>query len=300
MPANATKFVEKAYLRNADAVALDLEDSVPLSEKIATRKLIKGLIPIVGRGGSDVLVRVNNTPELLSDDIEASVWQGVAAVIIPKVDTSAEIHFIERIIAELERKRGIHEGQIKISVLIESGKGYVNMNEIAGASERIDSLTIGNEDFLREAGMVETEETYHALLVPRMQLMLTARAHEKAPLGLIGSLANYGDADAFEKSALLAYKHGYVGASCIHPGNVEALNRCFTPSPAEIERSEKVITAMEAALAEGRASKSFEGKMIDYVHLERARQVITRSARIEEFELKKKKAREAAEGGVKG
>jgi citrate lyase subunit beta / citryl-CoA lyase len=297
MPANAPKFVEKAYLRNADAVVLDLEDSVPQSDKIATRKIIKDLIPGVSKGGSDVLIRVNNTPELLKDDIEASVWAGVAGIVLPKVEAVAEIHAIDRLIAKLERKRGIPGGQIKISVLIESGKGYVQMNEIAQASERIDSLTLGNEDFLREAGMVETEETYHALLVPRMQLMLTARAHGKAPLGLIGSLANYSDANAFEKSAFLAYKHGYVGASCIHPGNVEALNKCFTPAAEEIERSKKIIAAMEVALAAGRAAASFEGKMIDYVHLERAKQVIARSTRIEEFEKKKKKARDAVEGG---
>jgi citrate lyase subunit beta/citryl-CoA lyase len=299
MPANAPKFVEKAYLRNADAVALDLEDSVPIAEKVAARKLIKDLIAVVGKGGSDVLVRVNNTLELLNNDIDASVWPGVAGLIIPKVETASEIHAIERMLKELEKKREIPAGLIKISVLIESGKGYLNMSEIAQASERVDSLTIGNEDFLREAGIIESEETYNALLVPRIQLVLTARAYGKAPLGLIGSLANYGDANAFEKSALLAYKHGYVGASCIHPGNVEPLNKCFSPAAEEVERSRKVIAAMETALAEGKASTSFEGKMIDYVHLDRSKQVIARSTLIEEFELKKKKAREAAERGAK-
>ncbi|MDF2501273.1 MAG: citrate lyase beta subunit [Anaerosporomusa subterranea] len=293
MPANAPKFVEKAYLRNADAVVLDLEDSIPQAEKLATRALIKELIPVVGKGGSDVFIRVNNTAELLIGDIEAAIWPGVEGIIVPKVESAGEVQAIEQQIAELEQKRGIPAGQIKISVLIESCKGYVNLNEIAQASERIDTVTIGNEDFLRETGMVETEDTYHALLVPRMQLMLTARAHGKAPLGLIGSLANYGDTDAFEKSAVLAYKHGYTGASCIHPGNVEILNKAFSPNPAEIERSKQVMAAFEAALAIGRASTTFEGKMIDYVHYDRAKQVFARHAMIENFELKKKTAREA-------
>lgn len=294
MPANMPKFLKKAYLRNADAVVLDLEDSIPLAEKLSTRALIKGWIPEVGKGGSDVLVRVNNTQELLKEDIEVAVWPGVAGIIIPKVEAAAEVQAIEQIIAELELRRGIPEGQIKMSILIESCKGYLNMSELAGACDRIDSLTIGNEDFLREAGMVETEDTYQALLVPRVQVVLTARAYQKMPMGLIGSLANYDDDNAFERSVSLAYKHGYVGASCINPRNVETLNRCFSPGPEEIERSERIIAALDAALAVGRASTTFEGKMIDYVHYERSKQVIGRQEIIQRFELKKKLAREAA------
>lgn len=295
MPANTPKFLEKAYVRNADAVVLDLEDSVPLSEKLATRAFIKKWIPEVGKGGSDVLVRVNNTEELLKGDIQAAVWPGVEGIIIPKVENAEEVQNIERMIAEQERQRDIPEGRIKMSILIESCQGYMNMNEIAQASDRIDSLTIGNEDFLREAGMVETEDTYHALLVPRVQLVLTARANHKVPMGLIGSLANYGDDNAFERSVSLAYKHGYLGASCINPRNVETLNKCFSPGLVEIERSKQVIAALDAALAVGRASTTFEGKMIDYVHYERAKQVIERHEIIEKFELKKKIARQAVE-----
>jgi citrate lyase subunit beta/citryl-CoA lyase len=293
MPANAPKFVEKAYLRNADAVVLDLEDSVPQAEKLATRTLIKDLIPVVGKGGSDVFVRINNTADLLNGDIESAIWPGVEGLIIPKAESAAEIQSIERLVSKLEQERGIAAGKIKLSVLIESCKGYLQLNEIAQSSERIDTLTLGNEDFLRDAGMVETPDTHYALLVPRMQLILIARAHGKAPLGLIGSLANYGDADGFEKSALLAYQHGFTGASCIHPGNVEILNKAFSPNPKDIDYAQQVVEAFESALATGRASTRLEGKMIDYVHYDKAKQVIARYTQIKEFELKKQKAREA-------
>lgn len=295
IPANVPKYLEKACLRNADALVLDLEDSVPVAEKIAARAFIKEWVPVVGQGGSDVLIRVNNTEMLLKDDIEAAVMPGVAGIVVPKVEGVGEIQAIERIIARQEREKELAEGQIKISVLIESCKGYLNMNEIVQASDRIDSLTIGNEDFLREAGMVETVETFQALLVPRMQLVLTARAYQKVPMGLIGSLANYSDANAFEHSVVLAYKHGYLGASCINPRNVETLNRCFSPSAEELEQAGRLIAALDAAIANGRASTVFGGKMIDYVHAEKAKQVIERSNTIKKFELKKKLAREAVE-----
>ena len=293
VPANEPKFLEKAYSRNADAIVLDLEDSVPQREKTQTRQTIKMSVPLVGKGGGDVLVRVNHTDELLREDVAAAIWPGVSGIVLPKVEDAAEVQAIEKLIAALEQQRSIPAGTIKISILIESGAGYLNMNEIAKASPRIDSLTIGNEDFLSDLGIVANADTYHALLVPRMQLVITARAHKKLPMGLIGSLANYSDADTFEQSAILAYQHGYLGASCINPRNVDTLNRCFSPDPAEIERAERLVAAFDAALARGKGATTFEGKMIDYVHYERAKRMLTRQETINKFEMKKQQARAA-------
>ena len=293
MPANAPKFVEKAWQRNADAVVLDLEDSVPQAEKAATRELIKSQVQLVGKGGSDVLVRVNHDERWLQADLDAAVWPGVAGIVFPKVESAAEIMTMERRIAELEKERDVPAGQVKISVLIESCKGLLRMDEIAGSSERIDSLTLGNEDFLRDAGIQDCADTFPALLQPRMQLLFTARAYAKIPMGLIGSLANFKATDAFAQSAELAYKHGFLGASCIHPGNVETLNRAFTPKREETEQAQNLIEAFEAAIAQGRASVTHAGKMIDYVHYEKAKILLERDAVIKAFDAKKRKARQA-------
>lgn len=293
MPANAPKFVEKAWQRNADAVVLDLEDSVPQAEKATTRELIKSQVQLVGKGGSDVLVRVNHDERWLQADLDAAVWPGVAGIVFPKVESAADIMKIERRIAELENERDVPAGQIKISVLIESCKGLLRMDEIAGSSERIDSLTLGNEDFLRDAGIQDCADTFQAMLQPRMQLLFAARAHAKIPMGLIGSLANYNAADAFGQSAELAYKHGFLGASCIHPGNVETLNQAFSPKRDETEQAQNIIEAFEAAIAQGRASTTHAGKMIDYVHYEKAKTLLERDAVIKAFDAKKRKARQA-------
>ena len=293
MPANAPKFVEKAWQRNADAVVLDLEDSLPQTEKATTRELIKSQVQLVGTGGSDVLVRVNHDERWLQDDLDAAVWPGVVGIVFPKVESAADIMKIERRIAELENERDVPAGQIKISVLIESCKGLLRMEEIAGSSERIDSLTLGNEDFLRDAGIQDCADTFQAMVQARMQLLFAARAFEKIPMGLIGSLANYNAADAFAKSAELAYKHGFLGASCIHPGNVETLNQAFSPKHEETEQAQSIIEAFEAAIAQGRASTTHAGKMIDYVHYERAKILLERDAVIKAFDAKKRKARQA-------
>ncbi len=297
MPANERKYVEKAHTRNADAVVLDLEDSVPVSEKVATRAVLKEAITSAGRGGSDVLVRVNHTDELLRGDVESSVWPGLDGIFFPKVETGEQVRALDLLLADLEKKRGIPQGHIKISVIAETLKGYLNVQEITAASDRIDSLSLGTEDFATNTGMELTEETYNAWLIPRMQIVFVARAYRKLPLNLVGSMAGFADNVAFEKMAILSYKHGFLGSSCIHPGNVEILNRCFTPAQEAIDHSRKLIDAFERSLAAGRASAAFEGKMIDYPHYEKAKAILARSAKIETLEAKKNRARKAAIGG---
>ena len=297
MPANERKYVEKAHLRNADAVVLDLEDSVPVSEKVATRAVLKEAIPLAGRGGSDVLVRVNHTDELLKGDVEASVWPGLDGIFFPKVETGEQVRALDRLLTDLEQKRGIPRGHVKISVIAETLKGYLNVEEIARASERIDSLSLGTEDFATNTGMELSEATYHGWLIPRMQIVFVARAYDQLPLGLVGSMAAFSDTVGFEKLAVLSYKHGFLGSSCIHPGNVEILNRCFSPTQEAIDYSRKLIDAFEKSLAAGRASAAMDGRMIDYPHYEKAKQILTRCAKIEALEQKKKTARLAVTGG---
>jgi citrate lyase subunit beta / citryl-CoA lyase len=297
MPANEKNFVEKAHLRNADAVVLDLEDSVPVSEKVATRAVLKDAIPLAGRCGSDVLVRINNTDELLRGDVEAAVWPGLSGVFFPKVETGRQVRDLDRLLAELEQKRGIPQGEVKISVIVETLPGYLNAREITSASERIDSVSLGTEDFATNTGMELSEATHHGWLIPRMEIMFVARAYNKLPLNLVGSMAGFSDTVAFEKLAVLSYKHGFLGSSCIHPGNVEILNRCFSPTAEEIEYARKVIDTFERSVAAGRASAALEGRMIDYAHYEKAKRVLHRSARIEALEEKKRVARKAALGG---
>ena len=293
MPANEQRFTDKAYLRNADAIVLDLEDSVPLSEKSSTRKLIQALTVDVSKGGSEVIVRVNHTEDLLQKDIEYSVCPTLDGLYIPKVETADQLKHIDSLLDELEMVRGIPHGHIKLGVTIETAKGYLNVGDIIQSSKRIDSLSLGAEDFSLDSGMELCEETYNGFLIPRMHMVFVARAHDKLPLGLMGSIADYNDEKTVERNATLAYKHGFLGASCIHPKNVEVLNRCFSPSLEEISFSRKVINIFEDSLTNGKASIQLEGKMIDYSHYRRANKIIDRHTRIVEFEDKKNAARES-------
>ena len=110
LPVNVRHFVEKAYTRGADAIVLDLEDSVPPREKASARTLVGYSLALAGRGGAEVLVRVNNDPALLADDIEAVVHPGLDGLSIPKVESAAQIRDIVARIDRLERARGLTPG----------------------------------------------------------------------------------------------------------------------------------------------------------------------------------------------
>lgn len=294
MPAHQRKFVEKAYARNADAVVLDLEDSVPETEKLAARAAVREGIALVAKGGSEVIVRVNNTPDLLEGDLDGALWPGLDAVYLPKCETAEEIHALEAAIARLETARGIAPGSVTINAVIETPRGYLNAEAIAGAGDRIDSITLGNEDFCAAIDLASGPETRSGMLSFRMHLLVVARAYGKIPMGLVDSMTGFADKGNFEDLAILSHKHGFLGSSCIHPANVEILNRCFSPSEEAVENARAVLEVMEAALARGEAAAALGGKMVDIVHYNKAKALMDRVNAITAHEKRKRAAREAA------
>jgi len=294
MPAHQKRFVEKAYTRNADAVVLDLEDSVPDTEKTAARESLAAGVALAGKGGSEIIIRVNNTRELLADDLEAAVRPGVSAIYMPKCETAEEITELAAAISRLEKARGMATGAITVNAVIETPRGYLNAEAIAAASERIDSITLGNEDFCSAISLVSDQDTQAAMLSIRMRLLVIARAHGQIPMGLIGSMTAYSNESGFETLAKISYKHGFLGASCIHPGNVATLNACFSPSPEEVASARELTLALDAAFAKGEAAITLNGKMVDIAHYKKAEALLNRAAAIEAHETRKRMAREAA------
>ncbi len=294
MPAHQKRFVEKAYTRNADAVVLDLEDSVPDSEKLIARQSLANGILLVGKGASEVIVRVNNEPELLQGDLEAAVRPGVNAIYMPKCEHAQQMQELAQTLSQLEQKHGMPQGSVTINAVIETPRGYLNAESIAAASSRIDSITLGNEDFCTSINLTPGQDTQAAMLTYRMHLLLVARAYGQIPMGMVGSMTGYSDENAFESLAKLSYKHGFYGSSCIHPGNVATLNACFAPSPAEIIAAQEIVDALEAAFAEGKAAISLHGTMVDTPHYKKAQAVLERAKAIEAHETRKRLAREAA------
>lgn len=295
MPVNVRKFVERAYQRGADAIVLDLEDSIPPAEKTSARQLVREAIELAGRGGSDVLVRINKPFELAVLDLDAAVWPGLTGIVFPKAESPIEVQIVDRLIAEREMARGLPVGSVQIALSVETALGVQHMAAIACASPRAVSLNLGSEDFTRDIGVEPTpdgaEQAYGKGMV-----IVAARLAGIQPHGLTSTLADYQDLEGLTRSVLQAKRMGFKGASCIHPAQVPILNEHFSPTREEVEYARRVVAVYEEAEAAGRASVGLDGKMIDIPIVERARTVLRRAEAIERLEARKREAR-AAFGG---
>jgi citrate lyase subunit beta/citryl-CoA lyase len=286
LPVNVPRFVEKAYARGADAIVLDLEDSVPPQEKASARKLVAGSLALAGRGGAEVLVRVNNDPALLADDVDAAVHPGLDGLAIPKAETAAQIEAIVAQVERLERARGLAPGHVCLSLAIETPRGFLAAEAIARASDRIATMSIGVEDYCLELG-VEPSAEGTELLYPVAALVTICKAVGVQPTGLVGSIAGFRDLPVFEAAAQRARQLGCEGAGCIHPDQVTVLNRVFTPDPAKVEYARRAVEAFEEGVRRGTASVNLDGKMVDVPVYKRAQVIMSRARAVEETERRK-------------
>lgn len=286
VPVNIPKFVDKAHLRGADAIMLDLEDAIPPAEKEKARTLIKDAIPLVARGGADVTVRINKDDELISNDVDASVHPGLNGIVLPKTESPEDVHSLEQQVEKLEADRGISKGSVQFHILIETPRGLLRVEDIAGSSDRILSMAIGMEDYCMELG-VEPSADGMEIFYPVSRIVTVCKAMGIKPLGLFGSIGNFGDLEGFERSAERARQVGCEGAACIHPGQVAVLNRVFSPKADKIEYAKRIAKAFEDGVSIGTASVNVDGKMVDIPIYNRAKAILEKYDAIQALEQKK-------------
>ena len=285
VPVNVGKYVDKAHTRGADCIQLDLEDSIPASEKDKARTLVPAAAKRVRRGGGDVVVRINSPYEVTVKDLDASICEEVDGIAITKTQSADHVKRIDDCISTLEAKRGLRPGHTRLIAMIETPAAFFQMPAIAQSSARLVAMNIGGEDFALENGMEPTEET---LLMPKQQMIFAARSGGLMPLGFIASVAAFGDWDAFGRMVRRSRQFGFMGAGCIHPGQVPIVNEEYSPSAGEIAHARRVIGENVKAEAAGRASFAIDGKMIDVPVVVRAQRLLARLVAIEEREAKKR------------
>jgi citrate lyase subunit beta/citryl-CoA lyase len=273
VPANVERYLAKAHQRGADGIILDLEDSVPPAEKANARVGLQETAARVGQGGADVLVRINRPLRLAIPDLEAAVGPAVRGIFVTKVEGPGHLRLLDEVVSELEAERGMPIGSTGFVAMIETAHAFFQIREVATATGRLDALTIGAEDLSTDVGAHPDADT---LLYPKQQSIYAARAAGIAPLGIIGTVADYTDLDAVRATAFRSRKFGFEGASCIHPAVVPVLNEAFGVSDADAAQARRIIEADNAAAAEGRASFALDGKMVDIPVVERARRLLAR------------------------
>ena len=275
VPGHRQKMIDKAVGLNADAIMLDIEDGVAPNEKDAARKNIAESLGREKPAGSPArYVRINAIGHPRMDaDLEAVIRPGLEGLVCPKVDTVEEVQKVDAILNERETQNGLAKGSVKLLIAIESPKGLYNAPAIAAASPRVTGLLFGAEDFGREINLPAIREgEARDLIFARSTIVIAAAsAHVQA---IDGVWVDLNDSEGLVGFANQSRRLGFSGMSCIHPSQVDAINRTFSPTAAEIDYCQKVLKAFEEANARGDGSIAFGGQLIDRPIVERARRTI--------------------------
>jgi citrate lyase subunit beta/citryl-CoA lyase len=278
VPGNVPKFIDKAHERGADCVLVDLEDSVQPAQKPEARAMLPETMKKVARGGADVAVRINRAMRLAIPDLEAAVRPGLTALFITKTESVQHLRLLDEAVSELEKERGMKVGSVGFGAMIEHPRAMTEIHDIAEHAPRLIGMMLGGEDFALETGSVPGDET---LELPKRLVAFAAQAHNVPMIGILGTVADYSDKEAYKKSAERARRFGFAGGTCIHPALVTALNEAFTPPEADVAHARRLIQADAEAAAAGRGSFQVDGKMIDIPVIERARKLIARHEAIQ-------------------
>lgn len=265
--------VDTSWTHNADAVVLDLADSVPDVEKPRARDNIKAAIPVAARGGAEVFVRINR--ELAYADIMASAWPGLSGVVLTGAETAADIAETATTLAVAEKERGIASGALSIIVMLDSGKGVWNIREIITASPRICSVGLDEGRLCRHLGIVPTP-AFDPLVYAKGRIIIEGRAAKRQPVGIshpYGVFPQFDDAEAIHRLALRGKNMGFAGIMCPHPCWVEPCNRALTPADERLAFYRETRRLFAAGIARGTAAIPYPGTttMIDVPVDERAR-----------------------------
>ena len=281
-PGNQPRRVEKAFTLGADAVILDLEDSVAPAEKPATRAPVAAaLAATAGTRRSRGYVRVNamSTPWCFRDVAEV-LGPGVDGLVLPKVESAADLHAIDWLMANIEREKGLEVGAIDLIPQIETAAGLNRIERILQARGlkpysgrwRVKRVAFGGADYATDLRLVPDEEESE-LIVARDRLVLASRnAGVEAPID--SPWFQIRDAEGYAKAVARSRRMGFQGRLLIHPDQIAGANAGYAPSAAEVARAERIVAAFRAAEAKGAAAIQVDGQMVDYPIVHQAEQLL--------------------------
>lgn len=280
IPGNNPKMVEKAPTIPADIITLDLEDSVPPAEKENARKLIVEKLKFAGSGGSQVYVRINNwETEMTNADLEAIVQPGLDGVTLAKTGHPDDVQRLAWKLEELERRRGLEIGTVKISMLLETAKGIMNAYECCMASPRNVNAIFGAVDYCRDMRVKLTNEAVEQQW-GRAKMAVACRA--AGIVAIDAPFVSFKDTEAFERNVMEGKQMGYEGRMIIHPSQVEPSNRLYAPDPADVEWAHGVVKVFEEeGIAKGKAAVSYLNKMVDTPVYLNAKDILAAQAEID-------------------
>ena len=267
MPGSNGRALEKAKTLAADSLILDLEDAVAPDAKAAAREQVASAVAAGGYGGRELIIRVNglDTP-WGEDDLVAAATAAPDAVLLPKVESAEMVQVAARLL----------DGQAvpdhtKIWCMMETPRGILHAEEIAGASKRLGCFVMGTSDLTKDLHARHTQAR-EPMLTSLAICLLAARAEGLSIVD--GVYLDLENAEGFEASCRQGLELGFDGKTLIHPKQIEAANRVFAPDEAEVAQSRKIIAAFAEAEAQGKAVAVVDGKLVENLHVVNARRLV--------------------------
>ena len=303
VPGSQPQFFEKAAKGPADIVFLDLEDAVAPDEKAKARKNVIAALNEVDWRGKTMSLRINglDTHYMYRDvvDVLEQAPDKLDLIMIPKVGTPADVYALDMLVTQIETATGAKK-RIGFELIIETALGMQNVQEIAGASKRLESLHFGVADYAAstrarttnigganpdyailtdkdERGRRDTHwgDMWHYALA---RMVVAARANGVRPID--GPFGDFSDAEGYKAAARRAAVLGCEGKWAIHPSQVALANEMFTPSAKEVERARRILEAMEQAKRDGRGAVALDGKLLDIASIRQAEVLVKKAEAI--------------------
>ena len=305
IPGSQPNMFEKAAKLDVDVIFLDLEDAVAPDEKEQERKNVIEALNDIDWGKKSMSVRINglDTHYMYRDVVEVVEQAGkrLDMIMIPKVGTSADVYALDMLLTQIEDAKG-YKKRIGLEHIIETALGMQNVNEIAAASKRNESLHFGvadyaastrarttsiggaNENYAVLTGSSETDnrevhwgDMWHYAIA---RMVVAARANGLRPLD--GPFGDFSDPDGYRAAAQRAAVLGCEGKWAIHPSQVSLANEVMSPSASEVDRAERILKAMAEAEAAGKGAVSLDGRLIDYASIRQAEVMVQKVKQIAE------------------
>ncbi|KAF2400522.1 citrate lyase-like protein subunit beta [Trichodelitschia bisporula] len=289
VPGSSKKFLEKSRGLNVDCAAYDLEDSVTLGKKAEARSALRQFLEQPRPSGiREMAVRINSVDSglALADLTEVLQAPNLDAIVVPKVNSASDLHFVTDVIRGALPERhpytpsSSHQQHqpLRIIALIESARALSNLSEICKASPYLSGLVFAAEDFALDLSLTRTPSLTEFLFA-RSAIATAARAHDLPSTIDLVCTAYKGEEGRkrLEEECISGKGLGFNGKQCIHPTQVEACQQLYSPSKEEAEWAVRVVIADKKADQQGRGAWTLDGKMIDVPVVGKAKAIVAKA-----------------------
>lgn len=284
VPGSSDKMMAKAAAIGVDHAFLDLEDAVAPSAKVPARLQIVAALNSLDWGRTVRCVRINDLDTHYAYEDIITVVEGAGrnldTILVPKVKSACDVRFVDRLLSQIEAKLGL-ERRIGIEVLIEEAEAIMRVEEIAGASDRLEALVFGMGDYSASQGIdpraIAGDSGYPGDIwhYARYKMIVAARSFGLDAVD--GPFVNFRDGEWFRTECKRALQLGAVGKWAIHPSQVEIAQEVFSPSQAEIDAAFKAVAAYAEAQKQGLGAIQVDGQMVDVATVRLVQRTIDRA-----------------------